>query len=88
MKEKIKEFRSDAQTLDKNLQGDGGGKFTGGGDTKVFGQVGTLDKKAHLTFKQPPRYEKAGSMRDIYQPGLQAAQSLSRCQQARDTWWL
>ena len=43
IKEKIKEFRSDAQTLDKNLQGEGGGKFTGGGGTKGFGQHAIAD---------------------------------------------
>ena len=57
IKERLKTLRTDAQILDKNLQGEGGGKFTGGGGSvRGLGGGGAASKsQAHATYKQPQR---------------------------------
>ena len=59
IKEKLIAFRSDAQVLDKERQGDGGGKYAGSGGSKSLGIGGGGGSKTqtHATFKKPQRYD-------------------------------
>ena len=44
IKEMIRSFRSDAQILDKERKGDGGGRHSGGDGSKGLGTVGKSEK--------------------------------------------